>query len=66
MNDRLQEAAKSKLRLDRDAFRDLLRSISESEEILLALERKNFAEANHLADAIISQTLASDTEQAKS
>lgn len=66
VNDRLQEAAKSKLRLDRAAFRDLLRSVSESEEILLALERKNFAEANHLADAIISQTLASGTEQATS
>jgi precorrin-2 dehydrogenase/sirohydrochlorin ferrochelatase len=45
-------------------FSKLMRDLAESDEILSALERKNFEEANHHAQALLQQTKAEVTEHA--
>ena len=47
-----------------DVLHRILRRLQESEEILAALERSNFDEANHLADAIILEIRSEMNEHA--
>lgn len=64
MNELKQRAAKEPALSNPATFRQLMRNLAESEEIFLALQRKNFDEANHLAEVIAAEIRAEQNEQA--
>lgn len=64
MAEKLIRAAQEEALSAPGTFASLFKAIAESQEILLALERKNFTEANHLSDELIAATLTSSSDEA--
>jgi precorrin-2 dehydrogenase/sirohydrochlorin ferrochelatase len=57
-------AAKEKAFAHQDSWQRLLSNLAESEEILHALQRRNFEEANHLARAMVAEMVNESGEYA--
>jgi precorrin-2 dehydrogenase/sirohydrochlorin ferrochelatase len=67
MQELIQSLAQDESLSQPAVFRSIRQQLAESEEILLALQRKNFEEANHLARLIVSRAKSeSDTSESDS
>ncbi|HEY9773784.1 MAG TPA: NAD(P)-dependent oxidoreductase [Planktothrix sp.] len=64
MQERVERLLKDKNLSQPATFRRVMRRLAESEEIFLALQRRNFEEANHLAEAIVFEIKSEFNEPA--
>jgi siroheme synthase-like protein len=64
MQERIERLLRDKNLCQPAIFRRVMRRLAESEEIFLALQRRNFEEANHLAEAIVFEIKSEFNEPA--